>query len=175
VDYLRVHPGDFKGAIQRLRPELRGLYLSAYQSHLWNRLLARWLREHVPEQQLFLIRLRPQAMPFHTGLDHETLQALAELSLPLPSARWKPEPEDSRLELVEAVLADEGLALKDLLVRGVRDLFFSRGERPALCRPANFTAQWGEDELQRGKTRLTLGFDLPRGSYATLIIKAVTE
>ena len=33
VDYLRVHPGDFRGAVARLRPELRGLYLSAYQSH----------------------------------------------------------------------------------------------------------------------------------------------
>src|SRR5262249_16808050 len=47
VDYLRVHPGDFKGAVARLRPELRGLYLSAYQSYLWNRILARWLLQHV--------------------------------------------------------------------------------------------------------------------------------
>jgi tRNA pseudouridine13 synthase len=36
VDFLRQHPGDFRGAVARLRPELRGLYLSAYQSHLWN-------------------------------------------------------------------------------------------------------------------------------------------
>ncbi len=47
VDYLRVHPGDFRGAVARLRPELRGLYLSAYQSHLWNRMLAHWLT-HAP-------------------------------------------------------------------------------------------------------------------------------
>src|SRR6516164_3713043 len=42
VDYLLHHPGDFRGAAARLRPELRGLYLSAYQSHLWNRIFARW-------------------------------------------------------------------------------------------------------------------------------------
>src|SRR5439155_26325331 len=68
VDYLRVHPGDFRGAVARLRPELRGLYLSAYQSHLWNRMLARWLREHVPVEQLRSIHLRLGEVPFHTGL-----------------------------------------------------------------------------------------------------------
>src|SRR5262249_21613327 len=41
ADYLAQHPGDYRGAVERLRPELRGLYLSAYQSHLWNRMLAR--------------------------------------------------------------------------------------------------------------------------------------
>src|SRR5262249_15434813 len=40
VDYLVTHPADFKGAVARLRPELQGLYLAAYQSYLWNRMLA---------------------------------------------------------------------------------------------------------------------------------------
>src|SRR5262249_7380048 len=42
VDYLLHHPGDFRGAVARLRPELRGLYLSAYQSPLWNPMPAAW-------------------------------------------------------------------------------------------------------------------------------------
>ena len=48
VDYLVAHPTDFKGAVARLRPELQGLYLSAYQSYLWNRMLAAWLRDTIP-------------------------------------------------------------------------------------------------------------------------------
>jgi tRNA pseudouridine13 synthase len=173
VDYLRVHPADFRGAVARLRPELRGLYLSAYQSHLWNRILARWLTEHSRPEQLRMIDLRLGPVPFHTNLDPATLEALAALSLPLPSSRWKPEPDDPRLPVVEAVLAEEGLTLRDMQVRGVRELFFSRGDRPALCRPESLTGEWGDDERQRGKQRLALGFDLPRGSYATLIVKAV--
>ena len=43
VDYLVSHPTDFRGAVERLRPELQGLYLSAYQSYLWNGMLAAWL------------------------------------------------------------------------------------------------------------------------------------
>ena len=46
VDYLVTHPTDFKGRSRGCGPELQGLYLSAYQSYLWNRMLAAWLRAH---------------------------------------------------------------------------------------------------------------------------------
>jgi tRNA pseudouridine13 synthase len=136
-------------------------------------MLARWLTEHARPEQLRQVRLRLGWVPFPAGLDAAVLEEFAALSLPLPSARWKPEPADSRLGLVEAVLAEEGLTLGEMRVRGVRELFFSRGERSACCRPSGLTAEWGDDERNRGKRSLTLRFELPRGSYATLIVKAV--
>jgi tRNA pseudouridine13 synthase len=174
VDYLRVHPADFKGAVARLRPDLRGLYLSAYQSHLWNRTLARWLERQAGPEQLRYISLRTGPVPFPAELAPEVLERLGALSLPLPTARWKPAADDPRLRLVEEVLAEEGLALRDLQVRGVRELFFSKGERAALCRPAGLSHEWGDDDRHPGRLRLTLAFELPRGSYATLVVKAVT-
>ncbi len=155
-------------------PNLRGLYLSAYQSHLWNRILARWLTDHAKPEQLRMIPLRLGPVPFHSGLDSTALETLTSLSLPLPSSRWKPEAGDPRLSVVESVLAEDGLTLNQMQVRGVRELFFLRGERPALCRPVGLSGEWGDDERKRGKLRLTLCFDLPRGSYATLIVKALT-
>jgi tRNA pseudouridine13 synthase len=175
VDYLRQHPGDFRGTVARLRPELRGLYLSAYQSHLWNRVLARWLQTHVPQEALHPVKLRLGAVPFHHELPPDAFATFSSLMLPLPTSRWKPEPDDDRLALVESVLAEEGISLREMQIKGVRELFFSRGDRPALCLPYNLTHEWGEDERNRGKLSLTLSFDLPRGSYATLIVKAVTS
>jgi tRNA pseudouridine13 synthase len=174
VDYLRVHPGDFKGAVVRLRPELRGLYLSAYQSHLWNRTLARWLERHLPPESLRPVTLRTGPLPFHDNAGPETLRRLEALALPLPSARWRPAEGDERRPLVEEVLAEEGLTLAGMQVRGVRDLFFSKGERPALCRPGGLTHSRGPDELHPGRAKLRLAFELPRGSYATLVVKAAT-
>jgi tRNA pseudouridine13 synthase len=175
VDYLRGHPGDFRGAAVRLRPELRGLYLSAYQSHLWNRMLSHWLRAHCPPDRLRPVRLRLGEVPFPEGLDAPLHEGLAALQLPLPSVRLKLEPGDPRAEAVEAVLAEEGLALRDLQVRGVRELFFSRGERAALCRPRQLTFQAAPDELRPGRHKLLLHFELPRGCYATLLVKAATS
>ncbi len=175
VDYLRVHPGDFRGAIARLRPELRGLYLSAYQSHLWNRMLARWLRQHVPAERLQAVHLRLGEVPFHMGLTGEQQRSFAELSLPLPSSRLKLEPDDVRAELVHAVVAEEGLDLRDLQVRGIREMFFSRGERAALCLPHELGCIFAPDELHKGKQKLSLTFELERGCYATLIVKALSR
>jgi tRNA pseudouridine13 synthase len=173
VDYLRVHPGDFRGAVARLRPELRGLYLSAYQSHLWNRMLARWLQQHLRPDQMRAVALRLGEVPLHTGLEPDQLLALADLRLPLPSARLKMDESDPLYPLVGEVLTEEGLELRDLQVRGVREMFFTRGDRAALCVPTELSAGLAKDELHPRRIKATLAFDLPRGCYATLIVKAV--
>jgi tRNA pseudouridine13 synthase len=171
VDYLRVHPGDFRGAVARLRPELRSLYLSIYQSWLWNRLLARWLEQHTPAEQLRSLPLRLGPVPVHQDLEDAQLNRLRELSLPLPSSRLRLEPTDPLLELVNGVLAEEGLELARLKVPGLRDLFFSRGERAALVQPSNLAGSMEPDEVHQGRYKMVLTFDLPRGSYATMLVK----
>ncbi len=168
VDYLRVHPADFKGAVARLRPELRGLYLSAYQSHLWNRVLARWVERHASETRPLLFKLGPLPMP----LKMADPAAFSALELPLPSSRWKPAEGDPRLPLVEEVLAEDGITLRDMQIRGVREMFFSRGDRPACLRPSEMRHEWSDDERHKGRRKMLLDFALPRGAYATLIVKA---
>jgi tRNA pseudouridine13 synthase len=175
VDYLVHHPADFRGAVARLRPELRGLYLSAYQSHLWNRMLSHWLRQHCRPEQLVTVRLRLGAVPMHQGLDDDQQRQLRELTLPLPSSRLHLEAEDRRAAVVQAVLAEEGLELGQLKVKGIREMFFSRGERAALCLPEHLEYATRPDERQPGRQQLGLAFDLPRGCYATLIIKRITD
>jgi tRNA pseudouridine13 synthase len=174
VDYLLHHPGDFRGAVARLRPELRGLYLSAYQSHLWNRMLARRLRQTLAPEQLLAVRLRLGEVPMHRGLEEEQRRLLLELKLPLPSARLHLEEGDPAAELVNAVLAEEGLELTRLKVKGIRELFFSKGERDALCLPVGLQAEGGPDELHPGREKLSLACELPRGCYATLLVKRIT-
>jgi tRNA pseudouridine13 synthase len=89
VDYLVNHPEDFRGAVARLRPELRGLYLSAYQSYLWNRVLAGALAQLCRPEQLFPIDLRLGRMPMHRLLNEAQRAELGHLLLPLPSARLR--------------------------------------------------------------------------------------
>jgi tRNA pseudouridine13 synthase len=174
VDYLLHHPGDFRGAVARLRPELRGLYLSAYQSHLWNRMLARWVEGRCRPEQVVPVAVKLGTVPMWRALDDDQRRELAGLMLPLPSARLRLAPDDPRAALVQSVLGEEGLELRQMQVKGVRELFFSKGERPALCQPTDVTATAADDELNPGRQKLTLGFDLPRGSYATLVVKRIT-
>ena len=175
VDYLVHHPDDFRGALGRLRPELRGLYLSAYQSHLWNRMLARWLHEHVKPEQLFDLRLALGEVPVHRGLEENQMAELAATRLPLPAARLTISTDDPRIALVDAVLTEDGIDRDKLKLRAFKEVFFSKGERGVLCVPAGLQHEEGADDRNAGKQKLVLAFDLPRGSYATLIVKRITR
>jgi tRNA pseudouridine13 synthase len=171
VDHLRANPGDFRGACVRLRPDLRGLYLSAYQSHLWNRMLAHWLERRSRPDELVSLRLKLGTVPAHRRAPPALRDELARLTLPLPTARLHPAPDDPHAELVREVLAEENLELRDLQVRGAHELFFSRGERAALCLPVDAEAVLSDDDLHPGRRKAVLSFELPRGAYATLVVK----
>jgi tRNA pseudouridine13 synthase len=119
------------------------------------------------------VKLRLGDVPFHQRLSDEQQHEFAELQLPLPSARLHLETHDPRAALVQAVLAEEELELRQMQIKGIREIFFSRGERAALCLPRHLTHDFAEDENHRGRDKLTLGFELPRGCYATLIVKAL--
>lgn len=173
ITYLVAHPTDFRGAVCRLRPELRGLYLSAYQSHLWNRILADVLRSTLPTESRRDVGLRMGNVPMPVRLAPEHRQRLLETSIPLPSSRTRVADDDPLRRFVDRVLAEDGLTLADMQVRGVREIFFSRGERSAHILARRLRWSSADDETRRGRQKLVLSFELPRGSYATLLIKRI--
>lgn len=170
VAYLEAKPGDFRGAFARIRQDMRSLYLAAFQSHLWNRCLAALLRESCPASDLVPIPLRMGAVPCFTRLSETVRARLAGVALPLPSARLRLPPGRTR-DLVERVLSEEGWVLRRIRVKYPRDSFFAKGERPAVVAPLDLAWTAAPDDLYPGRRRIHLHFVLPRGAYATILIK----
>jgi tRNA pseudouridine13 synthase len=172
VAFLAGRPRDFRGALTRISVDLRGLYLAAFQSALWNRMLATLLRETCREDQLAEIGVGEEPLPFPRQLDEAQREALHQARLPLPTARSRHE-AGPYAALMQRVVAAEGLELRQLRVKYPRDSFFSKGQRAAMVVPSALTASAEADELYRGRQKLRLRFDLPRGSYATIVLKQV--
>jgi tRNA pseudouridine13 synthase len=174
VTYLVDHPTDFRGAFARLRREFRTLYFSAFQSHLWNLMLARWIERSTTPLQRVGIALKAGTFPFPRRLTSEQALALSESPLPLPSSR-EPLPAGALGEVVQEVLKEFQLEWTNLRVKHLKDVFFSKGSRACLIFPENLAIATIDDELHRGRRGMRLSFELGRGSYATIMVKRITE
>ena len=175
VTYLVDHPTDFRGAFARVRRELRSIYFSAYQSFLWNRILGRLIERATRDDQRVAFDFKVATLPIQRNLDPDQAQRLKACMVPLPASRTPLQSEGPEREAALEVVAEEGLAWENIRVKHLKDVFFSKGNRPALFFAEKLKAEAGDDELQPGRKKLTLEFDLPKGAYATLVVKRVTD
>jgi tRNA pseudouridine13 synthase len=174
VTYLVDHPTDFRGAFARLRRELRTLYFSAFQSHLWNLTLARWIEHTTGPDQRVAIELKAGNFPCPRRLTKEQAQTLSASPLPLPSSRT-PLPTGPLGEVIQELLTGFQLEWTNLRVKHLKDVFFSKGSRVCLIFPDKLLLATIHDELHPGRRGMRLSFELAKGSYATIMVKRITK
>jgi tRNA pseudouridine13 synthase len=175
VTYLVDHPADFRGAFARVRRDFRSLYFSALQSHLWNLMLGRVIDRVTRPDQRVGFAFKSANLPIHRGLDPEQARLLAALRLPLPASRSPLPPEGLEREVALEVVGQDGLSWEGLRVKHLKDVFFSKGNRPALFFANGLSFRTERDELDPNKKKLAMEFELPKGTYATLVVKRVTD
>lgn len=175
VTFLCDHPTNFKRAVALIRSDLRSIYLAAFQSALWNQWLSKLIEVKFDDNVSYLNSVIGQlALPIIGSSDTSLLQWLGQLSLPLPTARQHEWPEDL-VGLLDQVLERYGLERREIRLKYPRDTFFSKGIRPCWLKPSDFQYSWAHDELHSDRQALRLSFRLPRGAYATMLVKMLSE
>lgn len=174
VNFLAHNPRNFRSAITYIRQDLRSLYLAAFQSYLWNQMLAEFLREQLGQDQSGNSEKEEDSIAFYSVLTDDQRAVLASAVLPLPSARLHLADGPTK-ELIERVLGRHGLEQREMRIKYPRDSFFSKGDRAVIFFPRNLRHEPAEDDLYPGQQKLCLAFDLPRGSYATILVKRITS
>jgi tRNA pseudouridine13 synthase len=168
AQHLVEHPGDYRGACNRIDRNLLGLLLVAYQSWLWNEVAAGIFRSSVARvEELGYSR---GVFVYPVALTPEEDAALRTADLPVPCHRteWASPAERERYE---AVLAREGIRIEDFKV-DLEKHTFRAFRRPLLLRPGGLSiGAFEPDPLNPGLLFFRLNFSLPRGSFATILIK----
>ncbi len=171
VTYLADHPVDFRGAFARVRRDLRSIYFSAFQSYLWNVALGRLIESKTRPNQRIGIEFRVATLPLHHDLDPAQAAEFRDRAIPLPTTRTPVEMLGQDRELLTTIVAERGLEWRDLRVKYLKDVFFSKGERPALFFPTGTSHSVRPDEIYPRRRKLSMSFELRKGAYATLVIK----
>jgi tRNA pseudouridine13 synthase len=170
--HLINNPKDFEGALQLVPEEEISMLYSSFQSHLWNELLRRLIKEKVKDFEE--IKGSEGSYLFWKRLDDSAFFYFSKLELPTSSAKME-FPDDLSHLRYEEILKEINLTKSSFRTEILTKVYFKSFLRKAVIIPDDIQIiDKGKDELHEGKMKMTLSFFLPRGSYGTMLMKRLS-
>ncbi len=165
---------DYVGALRKLPLRFLRLLVNAYQSWLWNETLALYLLDHgsvwkkIPYSAGTMVFARNAAdfkelkvplMGFGTSVQEEGMQG---------------EGMQEIMSIATVLMKREGISFDDFIIPQIPELSLEGELRAAFVEVKDFHAgAWQDDEMHPGKSKAAVSFTLPKGSYATVAIRAL--
>lgn len=190
LGHLTANPHDFVGALKKLPFNLQRLLVQAYQSFLFNRFLSarivhdfRLDEPHIGDYAVSLQRngLPLIAMPRTVREDNlsniNSAIKTGKMKVALPLIGFKQTISGGTQGIIEAeILEKEEIRHSDFRIAKIPEIS-SRGEvRTALASLDEFSVQHSPiPASERSATEVRLGFMLPRGSYATALLREIMK
>ncbi len=177
MHYLVGHPGDYAGAFRSLSPRLLKLFVHAYQSYLFNRLLSWRLLDGLslsePVEGDMVCFMGPGGMPDTSKLEAVTKKNLHDVKFLIKKGRALVTlpliGKDTALdggrtgEEEHKLLEDEGVRPGDFNVPAMPGLASAGLRREILLRV--------NPDISAGEATARFRFFLPKGSYATTVLR----
>lgn len=160
IKVLMKKKDPFK-AFKVLPKNIKLMFFFSYQSMLWNRMLKRLVKKHLPHFEApFVIDGR---LCFYKDYA-KFFDTLKELEIPYISEEAMDRAPDFIKSEMERIIEEEGL--RDRLNATVENIkVFSSGKRKAVVFPRKLKI------TERGGNWVRLKFFLPSGSYATILLR----
>ena len=161
---------DFKNAFQALPYFEQQMAVEAWQSLLWNRVACRLVETHCAPCREINDTYCKVAFPSPGSVPSEW----RHLMLPVMGKNSKL--EEPWASAAHAVLEEEGITTADLKIPGVDRPWFAEVKRQLFVEATHLhIANPQQDETQDKSVRFrrTLSFTLPRGCYATVVLRAL--
>ncbi|MCB9880289.1 MAG: tRNA pseudouridine(13) synthase TruD [Planctomycetes bacterium] len=168
---LVERPGDFVAALDAVPTRLKVIHMFAFQSYLWNVAVSRWVRQHDGGRDRLDVPSLCGPLTCWKYPNESLAAALRSREFPLVDHATVYEDRDFG-EIMAELLAQRGLQQSQLLVRDVSGMRLQEELRALAIRPRDLEVlgPWPDDENE-GRLKVELRFSLPRGSYATLVVK----
>ncbi len=144
LSYLGKRPDDYIGAFRRLPLRLLKLFVHAYQSRIWNE-----------TANALYAKSREQA------------------SVPIIGYRTKLIGDSKQKSIIDGILKSEGIEQGMFRIKEFPRLSSSGSARDLIMRAGNLSYKVEDDDINNGKKKIVLSFDLGKGSYATELVRQI--
>lgn len=169
--HLQKHPRDFRSALEFVPLRLRVIHAFAYQSYLWNRAISGLLRGGVRGAQRLRIPTLAGDLLAWKYLSPEREQKLAAMRTPLFAIDGDGGSEPFQKAMIRE-LKNAELRRSDFVDHEVPGMIWKEEARPAMVKPQDVAdVRLEPDEMHEGRVKASLQFSLPRGAYATMVVK----
>lgn len=161
LNQLAKNENDFIGALNALPKKTRYLFVHAYQSYLFNKILEKRI-ELFGEKALQKIdeeETNSEGFPIGLLAGFESKYSVGKIG-----------------EIEKKVLGEENICFTDFKIRAQSDLS-SKGSRKEIALfPKNFLLEEiFDDEFNEGKKAIRISFYLDKGNYATTVLKELIK
>jgi len=167
--YLEQKPTDHVGALKVLPIRLLRMYVNAYQSYLWNKTVAAYL-----EKIGKLLKNVSYSLGELVFVDDP--EKFKELKIPLIGFGHEDYDNIEVQEIIDEIMAEENLSYADFIIKQIPELTLEGESRRVFVEVKDMKVGKKEhDELNSGKKKVRVSFTLPKGSYATMVIKKIVS
>lgn len=184
MNHLIANPDDFAGAFLVLPKNLYRMFVHGYQSYIYNTILCRRIEKGLPLNEAVegdvVCFKNEHGLPDSSKTEKataETVNAMnrlikrkrAFITAPLPGYSTE-FASGIPGEIEQAVLDELKVPLQGFNIEKVPEMS-SKGTRRELLLQVEPKFEVAEDELNPGKSKAVLEFMLPKGSYATTVLR----
>jgi tRNA pseudouridine13 synthase len=185
LHHLARYPTDYVGAFRTLPRRLRKLFVQGYQSYLFNRFISERIRRGIPldEPQIgdYTIKLDENGLPTEeydqaTETNIQTMeQSVKEGKMCVAAPLIGPDQPPSKGvqgEIEQTILEAENVTPEKFKIPFMPEAT-AQGRVRAILNPVwnLLQEEIAEDKENPGKQMMKLGFNLNRGSYATVVLR----
>lgn len=161
-DHLQQKPSEYVNAISKVHNRVLLIYVHAYQSCLFNRALSSLI---IKSSDYVMHKLGSFEFAFPKVVEKK------DIDLNIPLIGFDTIENASRTELYKEIIKSENLNFKNFVNKQIPNLSLPGEERAAFVRISDLKCR----TLSNDKETMKLSFSLPKGSYATVALKALIK
>jgi len=183
LNKLVVNPDDFAGALQELPRNLLTMFVYAYQSYLFNRILSQRIKKKIPLNEAVVGDI---VLPIRKGVVEETPIKVTKSNIKkvnLQISKGKAVVSgvlfgsDSIFsdgvmgEIEHKIIDSEKIDLRDFIIPDIPYISSTGSRRALLADVKDLGFNLIDDDLNKDKKALKMKFELKKGSYATSLLR----
>ena len=184
LHHLGKCPDDYVGAFKALSPNLQKMFIHAFQSYMFNRILSARIMEGIPLDEAIVGDVvcfrNKQGLPNAKKVQKVTEKDLKAVNRLISKGRawvtapilgYESEYSGGRMGEIERQIVEEsGIELSAFKMEGFPEIS-SKGLRREILIGEMPVFEVAEDELHEGKAKVNASFSLPKGCYATTVLR----